>query len=643
VNDEAAGRRGHDSPIDPAQLFERHPQPLWIYDPQSLRILDVNAAAVELYGWTRESFVGMSLADLRPPEEVPRLLEHLSRVSGDEKRPEVWTHRTRDGRRIRVKVTGSDVRYAGRDGRLVAILDVSELEAAEVSARETETSYRALVESLRDVIFELDEEGRFVYLSPAVREVAAFEPSDLTGRTFESLIAPIDRHKVVDAAERVLGGRTDEPVEFRLIGGDGRMRWIRTVSRPLVRGERVVGLRGIASDITAARDADESLRAAREQLFEAQKMEAIARLTGGIAHDFNNLLTVIQGYGELAREEVSRLGGEVELVEEMLVAAGRAAELTRQMLAFGRRQMMRPDEVDLGEIVARVARTLERVIGEDIEVVVRRSSEQVPVFADPGQLEQVVLNLSVNARDAMPQGGRLRLATAMEELGEAAAARIGLPSGTYAVLRVADTGIGIPPELRDRIFDPFFTTKEPGKGSGLGLSTVHGIVRQSGGNVIFDSAPGAGTVFSVYLPLSRETNDTGAQPAPSGPSPPGVVVVLEDDEKLRRLSRRSLESAGFDVVECADAAGVGALVRSDLASVALVVADLRVPGGSGLDLIRKLVERWPAAKVLLVSGYAAEAAIARREGGGLPFLEKPYSPSRLVERVRGVLAGTAPR
>jgi PAS domain S-box-containing protein len=643
VSDDAAERRGSVESMDPTKLFERHPQPLWIYDRESLRILEVNAAAVDLYGWDRDAFVGKSLLDLRPPEEAPRLLQHLALVSGDETRPEIWTHRTRDGRTIRVKVTGSDLRIDERDCRMVAILDVSELEAAESSARETETSYRALVESLRDVIFELDEEGRFAYVSSAVREVAAFEPSDLVGRTFESLIAPIDRHKVVDAADRVLGGRTDEPVEFRLIGGDGRMRWIRSVSRPLVRGDRVAGLRGIASDITAAREADESLRAAREQLFEAQKMEAIARLTGGIAHDFNNLLTVIQGYGELAREEVSRLGGEIELVEEMLAAAARAAELTRQMLAFGRRQMMQPDEVDLGEIVERVARTLDRVIGEDIEVVVRRSRELEPVFADPGQLEQVILNLAVNARDAMPRGGRLRIATAAEELGDAAAARMGLPPGRYAVLRVADTGIGVPAEVRDRIFDPFFTTKEPGKGSGLGLSTVHGIVRQSGGNVVFDSAPGAGTVFSVYLPVSKERPDTGAERAPAGPAAPGVVVVLEDEEKLRRLSRRALEGAGYDVVECANGAEVEKLIRTSLPSVALVVADLRVPGGSGLDLIRKLVERWPAAKVLLASGYAAEAAIARREGGGLPFLEKPYSPSRLVEKVREVLSGSSPR
>jgi PAS domain S-box-containing protein len=643
VSDEAAGRRGDAFPVDSATLFQRHPQPLWIYERSSLRILEVNAAAVDLYGWDRETFLGMSLLDLRPPEEVPRLLDHLSRVSGEEVRPETWTHRTRDGRRIRVKVSGSDVPLEGRPCRLVVILDVSALEAAESTVRETETSYRALVESLRDVIFELDGEGRFVFVSPAVRDVAGFDPADLLGRTFESLIAPPDLGKVREAAARVLGGRTDEPVEFRLIGGDGKMRWIRSVSRPLIRDDSIVGLRGIASDITSVRQADENLRAAREQLLEAQKMEAIARLTGGIAHDFNNLLTVIQGYGELARDEVARRGGEVGLVDEILAAADRAAELTRQMLAFGRRQMLRPAEVDLGEIVERVAQTLGRVIGEDVELVVRRAPDPAPVYADAGQLEQVILNLAVNARDAMPNGGRLRISTSTEQLGAVAAGKIGLPPSRYVVLRVADSGGGIPPDVRDRVFDPFFTTKEPGKGSGLGLSTVHGIVRQSGGNVVFDSAPGAGTVFSVYLPEAPRTIEPSASPVGAETAVGGVVIVLEDEEKLRRLARRTLEESGFSVLECADAADIDAVVRTGPPAVSLIVADLRVPGGSGLDLVRKVVDRWPTAKVLMVSGYATEAARVRAGSSGLPFLEKPFTPARLVAKVREVLSGAAPR
>jgi CheY-like chemotaxis protein len=313
------------------------------------------------------------------------------------------------------------------------------------------------------------------------------------------------------------------------------------------------------------------------------------------------------------------------------------------MLAFGRRQMLRPAEVDLGEVVERVAQTLGRVIGEDVDLVVRRAGDLEAVWADAGQLEQVILNLAVNARDAMPNGGRLRISTAPEELGAAAAAKMGVPPGRYVVLRVADTGVGIPHDVRDRIFDPFFTTKEPGKGSGLGLSTVHGIVRQSGGNVVFESAPGAGTVFSVYLPAVPGAPETASRPDSVEPASDAVVVVLEDEEKLRRMARRTLEEAGYSVIECADAADVEALVRSGTPAVALVVADLRVPGGSGLDLVRKVVDRWPAAKVLMVSGYAVEAARARREGGGLPFLEKPYTPARLVEKVRDVLSGSPPR
>jgi CheY-like chemotaxis protein len=316
------------------------------------------------------------------------------------------------------------------------------------------------------------------------------------------------------------------------------------------------------------------------------------------------------------------------------------------MLAFGRRQMMRPSEVDLGVIVERVAHTLGRVIGEDIDLVVRRARDLEPVWADPGQLEQVILNLAVNARDAMPEGGRLRISTSSDELGVAAAEKIGVPPGRYVVLRVADSGSGIPADVRDRIFDPFFTTKQPGKGSGLGLSTVHGIVRQSGGNVVFETAPGAGTVFSVYLPVVGAQKELEAPPGTgsAGTTPEGLVVVLEDEESLRKLARQALEDAGFSVLECGDAADVDSLVRSGVPAVALIVADLRVPGSSGLDLVRKVVDRWPAAKVLMVSGYAVEAARARREGGGgLPFLEKPYTPARLVAKVRDVLSGSPPR
>ncbi len=390
-----------------------------------------------------------------------------------------------------------------------------ELEKEAAARRESETRFQEMVEDLNDVLFELDVEGRFLYVSKAVITITGRTPEQLLGTSFLDLVAPADRERSAEIIKRRAAGEKFPPAEYRFVALDGSVRWARSLSRPILRDGHSVGLRGVASDITDVKVAEEQLRLAREQLLQSQKMEAVGRLAGGIAHDFNNLLTLIQGYGELVEHELRERGGDVELAREILRTAARAAELTRQMLAFGRRQVLHPAPIDLNREVDRIEGVLRRMIGEDVEIAVRLAPELVPVFVDPAQIEQILLDLAVNARDAMPGGGRLTLSTAEQELGADEANEVGLPPGRYVELRVADTGCGIPAEIRHLIFEPFFTTKEVGKGTGLGLSTVYGIVRQSGGGIAVASHVGRGTVFSIYLPPAG---------APGGGEAPEVAV-----------------------------------------------------------------------------------------------------------------------
>jgi len=380
-----------------------------------------------------------------------------------------------------------------------------------------------------------------------------------------------------------------------------------------------------------------------DQLRQAQKMEAVGQLAGGIAHDFNNLLTAILGSTQLLLHATPPGDGRREDIEEIKNAGLRAAELTRQLLAFSRRQVLAPKVLDMNAVVSQMDKMLRRLIGEDVELVTQLARDLGPVSADPGQLEQVLLNLAVNARDAMPRGGRLTIETANVVLTEEYSERHHrLPPGQYVLLAVSDTGVGMDEATQKHLFEPFFTTKEVGKGTGLGLATVYGIVKQSGGYIWVYSEPGHGTTVKVYLPRVPGA----AEPLPVAAATPElrrgseIVLLVEDAAPVRSLARKSLESYGYTVLEAADGPAALDLAARHPRGIDILVTDVVMPGMSGRELAERLAPARPAMRVLYTSGYTDDAMV--RQGvlrAGVAFLQKPFVPETLARKVREVLDG----
>jgi nitrogen-specific signal transduction histidine kinase/CheY-like chemotaxis protein len=375
------------------------------------------------------------------------------------------------------------------------------------------------------------------------------------------------------------------------------------------------------------------------QLLQAQKMECVGRLAGGVAHDFNNLLGVITGYGELLRRRVGADPRLRKYVDDILKAAARASELTRQLLAFSRKQVLQPKILDLNAVVGDLERMLRRLIGEDVQLATVLEDQLGPVRADPGQMEQVLMNLAVNARDAMSKGGRLTIETANVTLDDGYCRHEpGVSPGRYAMLAVRDTGHGMAPEVRARVFEPFFTTKEAGKGTGLGLATVHGIVKQSGGHVSVESEPGHGTTFRIYLPRTDADGDE-APPAPAPRALPGgteTILVVEDEQSVREIVRESLEASGYRLLEAAN--GAKALEIAERQAIDLLVTDVVMPGFGGRELVERLRARRPELRALYMSGYTDDAVV--RHGvmaEAVSFLQKPFTVEGLARKVREVL------
>ncbi len=395
----------------------------------------------------------------------------------------------------------------------------------------------------------------------------------------------------------------------------------------------------IAGGISVLRDVTQQ-RMLEVQLMQSQKMEAIGQLAGGVAHDFNNLLAVIMGYGELLLSEFTPEDPKGNDVNEMLAAARRGVSLTRQLLAFSRQQMVQPAVLDLNEIVSGIEKMLRRLIGEHIRLSTRLAPTLAHFKADAGQVEQILLNLTVNARDAMPEGGRLRIETSNAILDEAAAlSRPDAKPGEYVVLMVADTGTGMDAETKKRIFEPFFTTKEVGKGTGLGLSTVYGIVKQSGGHIVVESEIGEGSSFSVYFPRTQAGERASAQrsASPTEGKATETILLVEDDEGVRVIASRILRDQGYTVLEARRASEARRLWEKQGASIDLLLADVVMPDMNGPKLAEELARSKPDLRVLFMSGYPGSAAAGTLSGESAYYIEKPFTPASLALKVREVL------
>ncbi len=522
--------------------------------------------------------------------------------------------------------------------------DVTERRQAEESLRRSEELLRQLAENVQEVFWITDPGKRQVlYVSPAYERIWGRSVASLLAdpRSWLAAVHPEDRERVTAAMLRQAEGGYDE--EYRIVRPDGSFRVIHDRAFPVrSAGGGLARIVGIAEDVTEARDALQQRLALQEQLRHAQKMEAIGRLAGGVAHDFNNMLGVILGHAELAQKQVAADPGLRRHLEQIQAAAERSAALTRQLLAFSRKQTIAPRPIDLDAEVRRTATLLRRVIGEHVELELSgAASPPWPVCADPSQIDQVLVNLAVNARDAMPEGGRLTVETAnvslepaqVQQFTEAAA-------GDYVRLAVSDTGHGMDPATLERAFEPFFTTKPEGRGTGLGLSTVYGIAQQNGGFVHLESAPGRGTTVAVYLPrlASGEAVDAPSVEPAAASKGGETILLVEDEAALRELGQELLEDLGYAVLAAASGPEALALAAGTGRPIDLLLTDVVMPGMNGHELAERLREARPGLPVLYASGYTADA-IAQHGvlAPGLDLIEKPFTAAALAARVRAAL------
>jgi two-component system cell cycle sensor histidine kinase/response regulator CckA len=484
--------------------------------------------------------------------------------------------------------------------------------------------------------WEIDSASGAVFWSAEMYRLAGLEPGSQPPQTerFLDALHPDDQPHMREVAARALADLTEFTEQYRLIDPNGSLRTIQAKGRVFIDDNGQRKLIGTVQDVTDRLQLEARLR-------QSQKMEAIGQLAGGVAHDFNNLLTVIEGYTGLLLAE-NRVDAESRLqVVEVRDAARRAAALTRQLLAFSRQQVLRPHVLDVNEAIGGVERMLRRLIGAHIEFHTKLDPDLDRVLADPGQLEQVLMNLAVNARDAMPNGGKLTIETANVVLDASYAQRHPVKTpGPHVMLAVTDTGTGIDPSLLDRIFEPFFTTKEAGKGTGLGLSTVHGIVEQSGGHTWVYSEPGLGTTFKVYLPKCDAVEEALA-PTPHREAPrrgTETILLVEDDTALRRMAAAILRRVGYRVIEAADGAEALRRAQDGATTFDLVVSDMVMPTMSGRELVNRLHELRPHVPSLLMSGYTRDSMVHSADlSVAASFIEKPFTAESLMTKVREVL------
>jgi PAS domain S-box-containing protein len=596
----------------------------------------VNAAFARMMGHeTPESMVGLHWQKIYDPRDVE--LIH-ARVRASLERDGKWSGqinlRRRDGTVIPVEMAITSL----ANGVTACVgHDITARKEAEKARAEAESKYRTLVEQVAAIsyIAELGVHGKWQYVSPQIEAITGYTPEEWLANSSDwTRLVPAEDHAAVEAAELASARGERYQAEYRITRKDGNVIWVSDTAVVVAGSGTHPVMEGIIVDITER-------KLLENQLQQSRRMEAVGRLAGGIAHDFNNLLTIIKGYAELA---LQRGGTPPELradVQQIENASERASTLIRQLLAFSRRQVLQPKIIDLNAIVLGLDKLLGRLMGEHIEMVTRCGANVGHVKADPAQVEQVIMNLVVNARDAMPKGGRLTVETVNVELDSTHARdHVAVKPGPYVMLAVSDNGVGMNPETVAHIFEPFYTTKESGQGTGLGLSTVYGIVKQSGGYIWVYSEPGKGTTFKVYLPRVAEQPEAKPEAVEQPVEGKGseTILLVEDEEAVRELASRILSGKGYSVVAAKSVRDAEQFAEKHAGKIDLLLTDIIMPGTSGRELARRITARHPKTRVLYMSGYTDNVlALGGELEAGLAFLQKPFTPGALVQKVRDVL------
>ena len=601
-----------------------------------------NDSLCQIYGYPREELMGMNDRQYTDQENAKKLFQAFNKVyrTGEPTREFDWEIISKDGtkRSIEASVSLMKDSSGNRIGFRGLIHDITGRKRAE---EQLSKLFRAVEQSPATVIIT-DTDANIEYVNPKFTQLTGYTLGEVIGknpRILKSGETPPEEYKLL--WETITSGR-EWRGEFHNKKKNGEIYWelasISSIKNP---EGLVTHFVAVKEDITERKRAEEERATLQEQLRQSQKMEAIGQLAGGVAHDFNNLLTVIKGYSQLSLNETKESDPLRGNIEEIKKASDRAADLTRQLLAFSRRQIMEAKVLDLNALLQNLDKMLRRIIGEDIELVTSLGENLGTVKADPGQIEQVIINLAVNAKDAMPKGGRLTIETANTELDDSyARAHVAVTPGPYVMIAVSDTGTGMPPEVRDRVFEPFFTTKGKGKGTGLGLSTVYGIVKQSGGNIWIYSESGKGTTLKIYLPRVDEPAEEVKTQAVGEEFPLGseTILIVEDDKEVRNLAVRILKRQGYTVLDGSYGAEAFNACRQHKGPIHLLVTDVVMPGMDGRALSESLSKLHPEMKVLYMSGYTDDAII--RHGvmeKGMNYIQKPFTVNGLTNKVREVL------
>ena len=617
-------------------LFDASPLPLVVFAIETLELLAVNAAATRLYGYEHEELLRMTILDLGVATERDAAAQVVAAL-GESDGMGVRRHRRKDGSLFFAEYVSRTLLFGGQRARLTIISDVT----ARREAEEMRALLASIVLSSNDAVVSKRLDGTITSWNQAAERLFGYTAAEAIGQQI-GMVLPTDRlAEERELLARVAAGERIERYETARLRKDGSLVPVLISLAPIRDASgHVIGASKTGRDLSAQQDAERALKQTEDQLRQAQKLEAVGRLAGGIAHDFNNLLSVILSYSDLILAELKPPDPLLADVGEVRKAALRAAELTRQLLVFSRQQVLTPKVLDLNEVVTSVDRMVARILGEDIELVSSRAPGLGRVLADRNNVEQVIMNLVVNARDAMPTGGKLTIETGNVELDtEYAREHPGAMPGPHVMLAVSDTGVGMDSATQARVFEPFFTTKEVGRGTGLGLSTVFGIAQQSGGSVWVYSESGKGTTFKVYFPIvDSELDVAGPEFAPAALRGSETILLVEDQDQVRFVANAILKRSGYRVLAAMNAAEALLLCDMHSESIALLLTDVVMPQMSGVELAKRLSHARPELKVLYMSGYTDDSVV--RHGileSEMAFLQKPFTPETLTRKVREVL------
>ncbi|MFO0667555.1 MAG: PAS domain-containing protein [Polyangiaceae bacterium] len=633
--------------------------------PPALRLAEVSGAASELVSVDFETRMGKTMAEVFP-ESDPVKFEKYMTVARTQVAIDVGDikleFRKKPSRIVHIRALP-----IARDEIVMLVEDVTDHRRLTSELLHARRFLDSIVENIPDMIFVKDAEHlRFERFNRAGEQLLGVSRDVLIGKSDYDFFPKAQADQFIEADRRTLQAGAVLDIAEEPINTAHGQRWLHTKKIPIVNSDGIAThLLGISQDITAKREAElalrtahdelerrveirtkelvlahETLRRTEEQFRQAQKMDAVGTLAGGMAHDFNNMLSVILSYTQLLLDDLPKDSPMRSDLAEIKLAAERSSSLTKQLLAFSRQQVMEARSVDLNTVVLEMEKMLSRVLGEDIELTNHLDSNLAPIQADPGQMEQILLNLAVNARDAMPTGGKLAISTANVDIDEAyAASHLGVTPGPNVMISVTDTGVGMTKEVSERIFEPFFTTKDPGKGTGLGLSTVFGIVKQSGGSIWVHSAPSQGSTFKLFFP--RNT-DPGAPTLPAEIAQRAAgsetLLLVEDDELVRRAASASLRRVGYIVLEASSGEAALETCRTHAFPIHLLITDVVMPTMNGRELAQRVADVRPGLPVLFVSGYAN--ATTHKHGvieGNASFLQKPFTPEGLAQKVREVI------